>query len=1282
MVYSLIPFAALFINFIVNFDVLFARKSIKRIPAYKTYRGFLIAVTVLFFADALWGIFDFLKLSVASSFITNAYFVAMAVSVYAWTAFIIAYLGKKTVSSTVLKYVGWGFLAAGIIILFINFFTPIMFEFTDEGYVPHIARYIFLTAQMVLFIIASIYAYIWSHFVETKFKDKYIAIAFFGLIMALTIVFQTYYTHLPVYSLGYVLGIVEIHTFVVAAEKKEYQYELESKLILEQRQREEIVAAKELAYTDPLTNIKNKHAYVEKEEELDKLIAGNQILEFSIIVFDLNDLKYINDNLGHDDGDTYIIDSVNLIKKYFPNDTLYRYGGDEFVLPIIGETYSKRHDILDLFDKNIEDNIKNGGPIVSTGISDYRPGVDYTYRAVFVRADERMYVRKKHLKSLGSIDLNKTKKNRNSVAGQEISIEEELIRIKNANKNLNPRLLFYKSFYRNEDFSLIDLLNNSSCDEIVEVNTKEDSYNMIYHTKDKYFVPAIDASYQDLYDYTTKNIVHPDDLDLYNKLMSLDGFFERLRNNPIPNFGCEQFRYKLQDGSYRFVEQVVIAGEENGISEGSFRIYVFDVHNMKNRQLGVVDENNDANQTHNSLTNLLIEKEFISKAENLIRIKPEVNWCLISIDIEHFRFFGDWFGREASDNLLAKIGKKLADTEKELERVSGYLGKDDFVLLMPFDEEEIKKVYELVREEILSKGLTAGFMPAFGVAIIEKNMSLADALNRASIANSKAKTDAKNRICYYDSKMQFLAIKEHSVLSEFIQALKNDEITFYLQPQCRISTGWIVGAEALARWVKKDGTIISPADFIPVLEKYGFIVDLDQYLWERVCIWQKEWIDKGNKPVPISLNVSRADIFAIDVAKTICELVDKYNLPHKLIKVEITESSYVESMELIDNIVQKLRKQGFLVLMDDFGSGYSSLNMLSNLKIDAIKLDATFLHLASDGYEKGIHILESVVNMAKVIALPIIVEGVENKGQSDFLENLGCRYIQGYYFYKPMPIKDFEQLIKKPDIIDDRGFIVKTNEQVRIREFLDKNIYSDSMLNNIIGSVAYYSWKGDTTDIVRFNEQFYEAVNTADFADRLTNIERWMPPEDVPKMHALFKRSIENKLNGAQDVLRFYKLDGTLTSFSIRLYHLGKKEGGERFYGSAEDVTELTDLREEIKLIANYSKDSLIFLRKIDNKWIYSVASRGLADVFDITPSELERELNENEFAKKRVVNRKKFEGFIQSFEQLSTENRNFECNFDVYDSSHHVVVLHLNFTCVSDLTNNIQYILHATPIY
>ena len=1284
MKYAVLPIIALLALFIIDFDVLFRRKNADRIPALRQYRLFLYSVAIFYICDILWGLFDEYNVYVGNFLATILFFAMMSVSVCLWSFFVIAYTDNKGISSKVLKIVGLFLLASGIIILLINFFHPIMFEFVDGEYKPLAFRNVFLYAQCAMYGVVSIYAFVFAFLSNDKaLKRKRFLVSLLGFVMASMVVVQLQFPFLAIYSFGYLICLLLAHTFIVAAQREELHEALEEGHDLQLKQEAALGSARQLAYTDPLTGVKNKHAIVELEEKIDRLIADNQMHSFSLVVFDLNDLKLINDKLGHYSGDQYIINAVETIKRFFPDVDIYRFGGDEFIVLLEKDNYKDRHDLLDLFNKKVDGNFETGEPIIATGLSDYMPGKDNTYRAVFSRADERMYIRKKQLKEVGRINLLKIQENRvdNEISEDNIEkLKAELIRIREKSMRAsNPRIGFYKTFYQNEEYPLIDLLNNSSCDEVVEINLNDNTYKQLFHVDGKYFVPTVDVDYKDLFDFVSRYIVHPDDREVYEKFMNADDLLERLKNSEIPNFSFEQFRYKLQDGDYRYVEQCVITGEENGIQPGIVRLYIFDIENYKARQNGTVgNEKGVISKGRDSVTNLLLEKEFLINAQNLIETRPDDNWCLVSIDIEHFRFFDEWYGHESGNYLLAKVGAMLAEREKDFAGISGYFGKDDFAVIMPYDEEKIKNLYDSMREIIYEFGMTAGFMPAFGVAMIEKGLALVDAFDRATIASSKAKADIKNRICVYSPEMQFLTQKEYRLLSEFMKALKNDEITFYLQPQCRASSGKVVGVEALARWVKKDGAIIPPMDFIPVLEKYGFIPDLDQRIWEKVCSSLSEWMKMGHKYVPVSINVSRADLFSIDITKILLELTEKYQIPHNLLKIEITESSYVEATELVDKLVDELMANNFSVLMDDFGSGYSSLNMLSNLKLDAIKLDARFLKLGDDNNIKGFRILESVVNMAKTIGLPIIVEGVETKTQLDFLEDLGCRYIQGFYFYRPMPVEEFRSLIADENMIDPRGFIAKLNEQVRIREFLDKNIYSDAMLNNIIGPVAFYSWNGKTTDIVRFNEQFYKAVNVSTFAERLENIERFIHADDATKMHNAFQKAMEDKLIGSYQVLRFYAPDGTVLSFFMHFYYLGKKEGGERFYGSAQNVTELADLQEEKRLIANYSKDSMMFLKKVNNKYSYSVASRGLADIFDITPAELEEELNTNEFIRKRVVNRKKYEAFKKEFGAYAKEKRNFETSVEVYDSNRQPVVLYLSYTCVSGVSNNIEYIVRA----
>ena len=318
--------------------------------------------------------------------------------------------------------------------------------------------------------------------------------------------------------------------------------------------------------------------------------------------------------------------------------------------------------------------------------------------------------------------------------------------------------------------------------------------------------------------------------------------------------------------------------------------------------------------------------------------------------------------------------------------------------------------------------------------------------------------------------------------------------------------------------------------------------------------------------------------------------------------------------------------------------------------------------------------------MAKLIAVPIIVEGIENKDQCDYIEDLGCRYIQGYFFYRPMPVKDFEKLIADENNIDDRGFVVKLNEQFRIREFLDTNVYSDSMLNKVIGAVAIYSWRKDQTDIVRFNQQFYESVNASDFAERLENIERFLLKEDVDTMYIAFSEAMANKLNGSSAILRFSRNDGALLWYDIHFYYLGKKEDGERFYGSAHNVTELMSLKEQRNVISKYAVDNIILVTRLEDKWVYSVVSHGLSDLFGLSPNELEKEMNNGSFAK-RVVDQKALKNLMKESEEHFNKNENFESEVIILDKNQKQVKMHLSFICANANTSIPTYVLRSKKV-
>ena len=271
-----------------------------------------------------------------------------------------------------------------------------------------------------------------------------------------------------------------------------------------------------------------------------------------------------------------------------------------------------------------------------------------------------------------------------------------------------------------------------------------------------------------------------------------------------------------------------------------------------------------------------------------------------------------------------------------------------------------------------------------------------------------AKQRPDKDICWYDESMVREQEAEAKLMPEICSAMDNGEFTFYLQPKCILQTGKIIGSEALVRWISPEKGFISPGQFIPLLEKNGFINKLDVYIWDKVCQTIRRWLDEGRTVLPISINVSRADIYSMDVVRILKDMIEKYNISTENIEIEITESAYVENGSVIKDTEKAFKNAGFKILIDDFGSGYSSLNMLKDISADVLKIDMGFLR-ASENEAKGLDILESIITLAGKLGMKVITEGVETKKQLYMLVEMGCDMYQGYYFSKPIPVDEFEK---------------------------------------------------------------------------------------------------------------------------------------------------------------------------------------------------------------------------------------------------------------------------------
>ena len=577
-----------------------------------------------------------------------------------------------------------------------------------------------------------------------------------------------------------------------------------------------------------------------------------------------------------------------------------------------------------------------------------------------------------------------------------------------------------------------------------------------------------------------------------------------------------------------------------------------------------------------SLTGLYSGRAFLRKTQERLEQDGEREFCLVAMDIENFRSFNKLYGRENGDFILRDIGTCLKEEANLKAGVAGYLGGDNFGILLPSENGMAKRLRENIVHIIRKVDQTAVFMPVLGFCrTVGAEVNAAALYDRATLARSNAKKQHIST-CEYSSEMGTKIEEEIWMLTEVQKALEAEDFIFYIQPQYDISREKIVGGEALVRWRHRERGFISPGDFIPVLEDYGLIAKLDRYIWRRVSRWLREMLDKGYHPVPISINVSRQDIICMDVAEYLQSLQREYRLPANLLKVEITESAYTEGQDLIMRAVKSLRDAKFLVMMDDFGSGYSSLNMLKNIAIDVLKIDMRFLDIKKEEEKKGLGILGSVIQMARQLRVPVVVEGVETELQENYLVEMGCRYAQGYYYYKPMQTSEFEKLIADSRNLDLDGMQCSQVEPLSVREFVSFDLFNDEMINNILGAVAFFDMSGNTIEIIRVNEQYYKLLGISIQKEEYKN-KFWNNVRDDHRQifYSVFEQAYEHPEEGASEYMYFVRTDGVSVRVYLKLYFLRENEGHRVFYGALTEVPAEQESRAVICQSGEIAKEQL-----------------------------------------------------------------------------------------------------------
>lgn len=417
---------------------------------------------------------------------------------------------------------------------------------------------------------------------------------------------------------------------------------------------------------------------------------------------------------------------------------------------------------------------------------------------------------------------------------------------------------------------------------------------------------------------------------------------------------------------------------------------------------------NNATTSTDYLTGLLDTEGFYEEGRNPLS-KDDSNWSLVVYNLNNFKVINEVYTREKGNEILIKIGELINKRLKD-DEICARLRADRFAVLIHKDSfNDDFLLPELNSLDLLDNNLYSLNLQAGIYEIDNKDMPISSMIDRSNIVLSSLKEHHYAKYATFDEDVLENMKKEKEIIDNCEKAIANKEFKMYLQPQV-LKNGKVVGCEALARWQKQDGTIIMPSAFIPIMEKNSSIVKLDTYIWEEAIKQLDNWKDTNNKDLFISINISPKDFFYIDVFEYFEELITKYRVDKKKLKLEITESIMMndENKQLAN--IEKLHRAGYIIAIDDFGKGYSSLSLLKDLSADALKIDKDFLK-EIDSNQKSESILKSLIDMSNNLNMKVVTEGVETKQQLDKLSNLGCNYFQGFYFAKPMSINEFEEYI-------------------------------------------------------------------------------------------------------------------------------------------------------------------------------------------------------------------------------------------------------------------------------
>lgn len=778
----------------------------------------------------------------------------------------------------------------------------------------------------------------------------------------------------------------------------------------------------EKARKDAMTGLLNKQAL---REEIEEFFAEEPAGTHAFMVIDIDNFKKINDTFGHIFGDNIIKEVANkIMNKFRGMDIIGRVGGDEFVVCMkyttLEHAKEKAQSLCDSVKKKYYGEYAQRSITCSVGISIYgKDGADY--ESLFRRADLAMYRAKisgKNGYQLADDDMDieaRLPQNREKrdddyqiVSKQDkefITFAFELLsQAKDMDGSINMLLEKIGKRYRLSKVAIYERKKSKSLPVLTNCWVNNARYLKLDLSEQrlKLWEKHRREGRMIISDCSDENIPKEDKL-MFNELgvKSYAEYSYGEKGNPrgyITFCDCEKSREWTEFEQRTFSEIV----------------RMLSVFVMLRTQREEDKHEIQSLQDLDPLTGLYNLNTFKRKAEKILRTADEdEQFAFICVDINGFSYVNEQFGYSEGDQLLERTADFIENIPQVLLACRRYA---DLFLMMTKVSSKNQCVEDLVvynrklRQMIQENYSSGNLYESIGVCFWNQgNYDVEELIENANLARKVAKKDKEFWLNVYSEQMKEERNRERIIAASFYPALNNDEFEIYLQPKFLLDERKIYGAEALARWRRLDGRYHNPDDFIPVLEKLGYINELDFHIFEEAVRWLKKWNQDGKEPLVISTNFSGQHFkdLSVDFIERVCKITELYGVPNEQLEIEITESVAVQELDKLQEILEALRKKGFRIAIDDFGTGYSSLNILFDIPVDVVKIDKSFIN--TENFEKRKQLVMHIGEMVKLADEEIIFEGIENQEQIDFLLECGYRYGQGYIFDKPLRVLDFEQ---------------------------------------------------------------------------------------------------------------------------------------------------------------------------------------------------------------------------------------------------------------------------------